>query len=159
MLSPILCSNTLTPQIKCPCLHPFLLDPSVLSLTKILATILNWPRSVLTVTMSCAYISMPHLVENVFSYIYGHMHVQNVMSRRLMDHQHWCSKNTIRELMWLPLLGNEQRCRLIAILIRDSLLIQTQLYRSLYRGNPLGSCFLFRKGSVTGLSVRSLRRT
>jgi len=53
--------------------------------------------------------------------------------------------------MWLPLLGNDERCRLIAVVIRDSLLIQTQLYRSLYRGNPLGPCFLFRKGPVTSL--------
>ena len=60
------------------------------------------------------------------------------------------------ELMWLPLLGNDKQCRLIAGVIRDSLLIQTQLYRSLYRGNPLGSCFLFRKGPVTGLVLGML---
>ena len=53
--------------------------------------------------------------------------------------------------MSLPTIGNNKWCCLIAGVIRNCLLIQTQFYQSLYRGNPLGSCFLFRKGPVTSL--------
>jgi hypothetical protein len=54
------------------------------------------------------------------------------------------------ELMWLPTIGNDKRCRLIAGVIRDSLLILTEFHQALYRGNPSGSCFLFRKGRSRG---------
>ena len=64
--------------------------------------------------------------------------------------------------MWLPISGNDECCGWIAGLIRDCLLIQTQLYRSLSR-KPSG--FLFplseragHQSSVQALSSYSLVR-
>ena len=64
------------------------------------------------------------------------------------------SLSHVLELMSLPTIGNDKRCRLIAGVIRDCLLFQTQLYRSLYRGKASRSCFLIRKGPVTDKLVR-----
>ena len=53
--------------------------------------------------------------------------------------------------LWNTLvLGNNKQCRLIAGVIRDCLLIQTQFHQALYRGNPPGSCVFFRKGWSRG---------
>ena len=75
LLYPAKSASTWTQHLvkkKCPSFHPFLLNSSMLSLTKILAITLNQLVRKSCSTRSCAWISKPHLVvENIFSFKYA----------------------------------------------------------------------------------------